>query len=172
MASKPRAIISPGALRIVAGEFRWWSPPATETGHRQRRGTPSLRKISFTDSWHISLSSGKLSFYLATGFVGDALAERHPADRLVLHRVAHAPVDISCSRYCARSLSGASRADPARRSLCAPGAANREVQLVEQLILGGEIAKQRPLGHPSAAGDGRRRGGDAGLGESRGGSFQ
>lgn len=54
----------------------------------------SLRNISFTDSWHISLSSGKLSF-TAAGFVGDALAERHPADRFVLHRVAHAPVDIA-----------------------------------------------------------------------------
>ncbi|SVY64254.1 Uncharacterised protein [Klebsiella pneumoniae] len=47
----------PGALRIVAGEF--------DGGFRQRQKQgvdASLRNISFTDSWHISLSSGKLSF--------------------------------------------------------------------------------------------------------------
>ena len=114
----------------------------------------------------------KALFHLAAGFVSDALAERHPADRLVLHRVAHAPVDIAVpdiARVLFRAL--LVRIQPGDH--CAHQAQlNREVQLVEQLILGGEIAKQRSLGHTGAAGDGRRRGGYAGLGESRGGSFQ
>ncbi|SWN98613.1 Uncharacterised protein [Klebsiella pneumoniae] len=45
-------------------------------------------------------------------------------------------------------------------------------QELVRTFLSGEIAKQRSLGHTGAAGDGRRRGGYAGLGESRGGSFQ
>ena len=95
-------------------------------------------------------------YYLAAGFVGDALAERHPADRFVLHRVAHAPVDIAVpdiARVLFRAL--LVRIQPGDH--CAHQAQlNREVQLVEQLILGGEIAKQRPLGNPRAAGYGRR----------------
>lgn len=51
--------------------------------------------------------------------------------------------------------------------------ANSAMAMISSLVyLGGEIAKQRSLGHTGAAGDGRRRGGYAGLGESRGGSFQ
>jgi hypothetical protein len=107
-----------------------------------------------TDSWHISLSSGN-SLHRRSGFVGDALAERHPANRFVLHRVAHAPVDIAVpdiARVLFRALFV--RISPA--IIVAPGAALSQVQLVEQLILGGEIAKQRPLGNTGAAGDGRR----------------
>lgn len=112
-------------------------------------------------------------FGAETGYVsGWGAYERHPADRFVLHRVAHAPVDIAVpdiARVLFRAL--LVRIQPGDH--CAHQAQlNREVQLVEQLILGGEIAKQRSLGHTGAAGDGRRRGGYAGLGESRGGSFQ
>ena len=51
----------PGALRIVAGEFDGVSASDRNRASPKARYA-SLRNISFTDSWHISLSSGKLSF--------------------------------------------------------------------------------------------------------------
>lgn len=97
---------------------------------------------------------GKHLLDAVAGFVGDPFTQRHPANRFMLHGVRYAPADIAIPDI-ARVLfwPGFVRVETRYHCLnqvCFYG----QIKLVEQIVLGGKVAKQRTSANPGAAGDG------------------